>query len=195
MIGGPWLGIAVFVVIAIGLGWGVHWFFEQAQSASDFSTSTEQRIDDKPKHDFDPDTVYQLKQPLLVGFTSDGRIALLPARDELPRHAPNRRAMPTIQEVRGWDDQKLKQNDLIGIAQRHTRVRFTDALLDPDNMQTRFLVLVQALDGRFEGLQPMLGMHLETADTDKETGDRRYVPRDDLFEPVQSQTLTPPSAP
>lgn len=186
MFGGPWLGIAVFVLVAVGLGWGVHWFFKQARLADTTNTTGTQQT--RAMQAFDPDSVYLLKQDLLLGYTANGLPTLFPARDELPAHAYGRRSVPTIQQARAMTPDQLKQRDLKGVVVPGTPVRFVELIDDPDNAQTRILLQAVILQGPHAHPRPVLGMHLESADTDEATGAKRYAPREDLFTPVQSPT-------
>ncbi len=176
MFGGPWLGVLVFVVIAIAMGWGVSRLFHAMGQVS-----AERDSHGDSQHDaFDPEEVFVLQRDLLLGYLADGRVTLLPARDDLPAHAPGRKRMPTLEQFR---DQPSAYPDLIGIVQRDTRVRFVEVIQDPDNPQTSLLVLVRIIDGPYAQKQPVLGMHLESADRDQQTGRTRYRPRNDLFTP------------
>ncbi len=183
MIGGPWLGAALFLVIAVGLGWGLTKLFRSQLSAATQSLN-EAELD----HGFDPDAVYTLKRPLILGYLSDGRKALFPAREDLPANAPGRRSAARIAELRESID---NFPDLIGVVDEQTPVRFVEVIDDRDNPQTRVLVMVRLLDGPYAQRTPVVGMHLESADTvEGETeATARYVPRSDLFQaraPVQS---------
>ena len=177
MFGGPWLGVIAFVVVAIFLGWGLITLLNmQLNQARHTLSQTE--LD----HGFDPKIVYTLKRDLLLGYTADGRKTLLPGKDDLPKNAPGRHTAATIADFRGHPG---KYPDLIGVVERNTRVRFVEVIDDRNNPQTRVLVRVQLLDGRFAQSKPVLGMHLESADTDQDTGQKRYLPRPDLFEPAR----------
>ena len=190
MFGGPWLGLLVFVFIAIALGWGFSKLFQGM-----LEQTTQQLGAGELDHSFEPDTIYTLRQDLVLGYTSNGVQTLFPDRDALPRNAPGRRSMPSADEVRGMTTEELKARDLRGVVERSTRVRFVEVIDDRDNAQTRVLVKVELLDGPYASPTPVLGMHLESADTDEETEATRYLPRADLFEPapgpVQSSVPAP----
>lgn len=179
------LGVLVFVVVAIGLGWGLVRLF-QARLDQTTHTLHGAELD----HGFDPDVVYTLKRDLLLGYLADGRVVLLPGRDDLPRHAPGRRSAARVEDVRANPEDFP---DLIGVVERNTAVRFVEVIDDRENPQTRILLRAELLGGRYARPQPVLGMHLESVDTGGEGDSRRYVPRPDLFEqapagaaPVQS---------
>ena len=180
MFGGPWLGLIVFIVIAIALGWGVTKFFQAAGDAM-------QSVDAFEGHGFDPEVVYTLKRDLLIGVNSEGqRKVLFPARDDLPVRAFNRLAVPTIEQARAMSPDELLQADLIGVVEANTRVRFVDLYIKPAGSDRGADVMVELMDGPYAGLDDVLGMHLESADTIQETGAKRYVPRTDLFEKVDT---------
>ena len=177
MVGGPWLGVAVFLIIAVGLGWGLTKLFQ-----SQLSQASQSLNEAELNHGFDPDTVYTLKRPLILGYLSDGRKTLFPAREDLPVNAPGRRSAARIAELRGSID---NFPDLIGVVNEQTRVRFVEVIDDRDNPQTRVMVMVRLLDGPYAQRAPVLGMHLESADTVEGGAEAttRYVPRPDLFQP------------
>lgn len=176
MLGGPWLAVVVFIVIAIGLGWGLISLLQQ-QLAGD-----RQRIDiGQFDHGFDPDAVYTLKRDMIVGYLADGRIVLLPERDDLPSGTPGRRSAASVEDLRNNPDDFP---DLAGVVQAGTAVRFTQVIDDRANPQTRILVLTELLNGPYARKDPILGMHLESVSRDEASGVRRYEPRDDLFEPI-----------
>lgn len=179
MIGGPWLGVTVFVLIAIGLGWGLIQLFEQMV---DQTTQTLSKAEFD--HGFDPEVVYTLKRDLLVGYLADGRQTLLPGKEDLPRGVPGRRSAATLEAFRKSPDD---YPDLIGIVERKTRVRFVEVVDDRDNPQTRVLVMVRLLDGPYARQRPVVGLHLESADTPEGSEKPRYIPRPDLFEPVEPE--------
>lgn len=180
MFGGPWLGVIVFVLIAVGLGWGVAKFF---QAVNDVQPSM---TDGVLRDNIDPDAIYTLKTDLLLGYTANGTPTLFPSRDDLPRHAYGRRAVPTIAQALAMDAEQLAQRDLAGVVARSTPVRFVELVRDPGNQQTPVMLMVEVLQGPHASPTPVLGMHLESADTDEATGAKRYPPREDLFAPVQS---------
>lgn len=179
MFGGPWLGVLVFVVIAIGLGWGL---ISLLQSGLDLSSQTLNA--GELDHGFDPDTVYIVKKDLLLGYTADGRKTLLPGKADLPRGVPGRRSAATVAGLR---DRPGDFPDLIGVVEHTTRVKFIDVIDDHDNPQTRILVMVKLLDGPYASVTPVVGMHLESADTVEGSEAKRYLPRPDLFEPVNPE--------
>ena len=189
MFGGPWLGVIAFVVVAVALGWGLISLLN-AQLTHARHTLSQAELD----HGFDPDIVYTLKHDLLLGYLADGRKTLLPGKDDLPRTAPGRHSAATISDFREHPE---KYADLIGVVERNSKVRFVEVIDDRDNPQTRVLVMVEIIDGRYAQTRPVLGMHLESADIDKETGLKRYVPRGDLFEkvPTKASTVQSPAQP
>lgn len=176
MLGGPWLGVIAFVVVAVALGWGLISLFNMQLGQATHTMSMEEL-----EHGFDPDVVYALKRDLLLGYTADGREVLFPGKNDLPQHAPGRRSSATIADYKA---NPSAFPDLIGVIERTTRVRFVEVIDDRDNPQTRVLLRVELIDGPFARARPVLGMHLESADTDPDTGEKRYVPRPDLFQPV-----------
>ena len=185
MFGGPWLGVIAFLVIAIGLGWGIAWFFSQAQQAADDLKPDLTDEDPTADHGFDPDTVFVVKRDLLFGYTSDGRKTIFPAKADLPRHAYGRRSAPTLEDVKSWTPQERNQRDLIGIVEAGTPVRFVEVIEDPGNGQTPILLLVEFVAGPYASRAPVLGMHLESTDSGEEDGPAVLGPRPDLFEPAK----------
>lgn len=181
MFGGPWLGVLVFVVIAIALGWGLTKLL-QGMTAHTTQTLNQAELD----HGFDPEQVYLTQEDLLIGKRSYGDLIIAPGKEYLPPFAPGRRHWPTTQQYRESVNPKQDYPDLDGLIERNTPVRFVEVIDDLNNKQTRILVMVQILDGPFAQAQPILGMHFESTDTDTETGNPRYVPRAELFSPVQS---------
>ena len=181
MLGGPVLGAAVFLAVAVLAGWGLIELFKLQ------STPIAQTTADHQSHGFDPADEYHLLRDLLLGYTSDGRLVLYPDQDDLPRHAPNRRSVPTIDQYRQSPD---KHPDLLGVVEAGTRVQFLELIEDPNNRQTRILVQVRLLDGAFAD-KTVLGMYLEQTIHSgvDEPQNTIYVPRDDLF-----NALTAPSA-
>ncbi len=175
MFGGPWLGVIAFIVIAIGLGWGLISLLQQ-QLNSNAHSSAAGEFD----HGFDPDAAYTLQRDLVLGYLADGRIVLLPGRNDLPKGTPGRRAAVSIQELR---DNPQDHTEHIGVAEAGTRVRFVEVIDDLNNPQTRILVMTRLLNGPYARTTPVLGMHLESADTESEG--TRYVPRADLFEVIE----------
>lgn len=178
MLGGPWLAVLVFIVIAIGLGWGIISLFQQ-QLTSDRQRVGSAQLD----HGFDPEVTYQLKRDLMLGYLADGRVALLPGRDDLPSGTPGRRSAASIEELR---NNPQDYPDLAGIVGAGTTLRFVEVVDDRNNPQTRILVLTELTSGPYARQTPVLGMHLESVDTDEQTGATRYVPRSDLFDRVES---------
>lgn len=180
MFGGPWLGVVAFIVVAIGLGWGLAAIFGQMLDQTS-QTLSMQELD----HGFDPDQTFVLKHDMLLGYQANGTPVLVPGRNDLPRYAPGRKQFPTIAQYQASTDPKADYPDLRGVVERKTRVRFVDVTDDRNNAQTRVLVRVELLTGPYAAKTPVLGLHLESADTDEETGAKRYVPHPDLFEPVE----------
>jgi len=179
MFGGPWLGVLVFIVIAIGLGWGLISLLQQ-QLDSAAQSASQGQLD----HDFAFDKAYQLKRDLMLGYLADGRIALLPGRSDLPRGAPGRRAAPSIDELRANPAQYPEH---IGVVDAGTKLQFVELIDDRSNQQTRVLVMTRLLTGPYARQTPVLGMHLESTDTDEQADTKRYTPRRDLFELVETK--------
>ncbi|MEM9111060.1 MAG: hypothetical protein AAGC72_13655 [Planctomycetota bacterium] len=179
MFGGPWLAVIVFMIIAIGLGWGF------TQLLKGMTEQTRQALAAETlQHDFDPDTAYRTKRDLVLGYLADGRIVLLPGRDDLPAGTPNKRSAVSIDELRDTPDE---YPDLIGILDTGTAVQFVEVIDEPDNPQTRILVMTRLLSGAYARKTPVLGMHLESADSGEGKGPTRYRPRGDLFEIVGAE--------
>jgi len=177
MFGGPWLGVLAFLVVAIALGWGLTKLFQSMldQTAQTLSA-------DELDHGFDPDAIYLTRRGLLIGRRSFGDRVLAPGKEELPPNAPGRHHWPTIGQYRASARPREDYPDLLGLIERGTRVRLVEVIDDRDNAQTRLLVKVRVLDGPFASEKPVLGMYLESADTEEDTGQTRYEPRADLFE-------------
>ena len=196
MFGGPWLGVLAFILIAVGLGWGLTKLFQG------MSDQTRQSLDaEQLDHGFDPDVAYTLKHDLLIGVRTGGDAVLVPFKDEMPRNTPGRYTWPTRDQYSADPEAYRKSHDLVGIVEAGTRVQFVEVIEDHDNSQTHILVMTRLLTGPYAQKTPVLGMHLESADTDDETGATRYVPRLDLFEifktqdgQVQSETPATPSS-
>lgn len=181
MFGGPWLGVLVFIVIAIGLGWGLTKLF-QGMTAQTRQVLDAEQLD----HDFDPNVAYRIKRDLLVGMRAGGDPVLVPFKEDMPRGVPGRYTWPTSEQYAEEPDAYNDSHDLIGIVEAGTQIQFVEVIEDIDNPQTRLLVKTRLLTGRHARKVPVLGMHLESADTDVETGSTRYVPRRDLFERVEA---------
>lgn len=184
MFGGPLLGVAVFIIIAVALGWGLIKLLQMQ-----LDQATHALGQDEQQSGFDPEAVYTLKRDLLLGYLSDGRVVLFPGRDDLPEDAPRRRSAPRIADVR---DRPGDFPDLIGIVEHNTRVRFVEVIEDLGNAQTHVLLRVELVDGpHATRSRPVLGMHLESVDTPEAGKPTRLIPRPDLFEAVQSQAPKP----
>lgn len=187
MLGGPWLGVIAFLVVAVALGWGLTKVF-QAMLDQTALTLEAETLD----HGFDPDATYITRKDLLLGVNSDSSVVMLvPGRDDLPNSAPGRRRWPTTAQYK--DDPDTYKAYMIGIVEQGTRVQFVEVIDDPTNMQSRITVMTRVLDGPHQNTQTYTGVHLESADTDGEGGYERCEPRADLFElvppepgPVQS---------
>jgi hypothetical protein len=179
MFGGPWLGVIVFVIIAIGLGWGLISLLQQQ-----LKTDSQSAHSGAFEHDFEPEQAYQLKRDLMLGYLADGRIVLLPGREDLPPGTTGRRTAPSIAEYR---ENPNNFPEHIGVVDAGTRVQFVEVIDDRSNPQTRILVMTRLLTGTYARETPVLGMHLESTDTDEETGNKRYGPRSDLFEMIEEQ--------
>lgn len=185
MFGGPWLGVIAFVVIAIGLGWGLTKLF---QGMIDHTRETLQAQD--LAHAFEDDVAYALQKDLLIGKRASGDPVLVPFKEDMPRGAPGRYTWPTQADYTSDPAAYNKSHDLVGPAERGTLVQFVEVIEDHDNAQTRVLVMTRLLTGPYARKNPVLGMYLETTDTDEATGQRRYVPRPDLLkiaDPDQGQ--------
>ncbi len=180
MLGGPWLAVIVFLVIAIGMGWALISIFQQ-QLTGDRQLNGSAELD----HGFDFEVAYELKRDMMLGYLADGRVVLLPGRNDLPTDAPGKRSAASIEELRNAPQD---YPDLAGIVEAETRVRFVEVVDDRNNPQTRILVLTELLTGPYARTTPVLGMHLESADTDEQTGQTRYEPRSDLFERIEAQS-------
>lgn len=186
MFGGPWLGLIVFIVIAVGLGWGLTKLF------TGMSDQARQSIDaDQLDHGFEPDVAYTLKQDLLIGVRTGGDAVLVPFKDDMPRSAPGRYTWPTREQYLADPQAYRESHDLVGIVEQGTRVQFVEVIEDPGNPQTHILIMTRLLTGPYAQTTPVLGMHLESADTGDETGATRYAPRADLFEIVEQVQSAP----
>ncbi|MEM1353755.1 MAG: hypothetical protein AAGH88_02615 [Planctomycetota bacterium] len=204
MFGGPLVGVVAFVIIAIGLGWGLIALFNGMldQTRRDVTSS-------KLNHGFDTRGSYVLRKPMLLGYSADGRLLLFPERGDLPAGAPGRRTAATIEgylayrakvESGGTEDARFR--DLVGVVDAGTVIRINQVIEDADNAQTRLLLGCTVLSGTHEGVSA-LGLHLETRSTDEKTGKQRYDPRAELIAPdrtadspeaVQSETEPPPGS-
>lgn len=176
MFGGPAVGVAVFVIIAILLGWGLISLFGAMldQTQRELSESG-------GDHGFVAGGVYLTDKPMLLGYLADGRVVLFPDRADLPAHARGRRTAPTVAGYRADPDASV---DLIGVLEQGTAIRVEEVIEDADNAQTRLLVRVVVLDGPFAE-QSALGLHLEARSTDPQTGRPRYDPRPELLIPAK----------
>lgn len=195
MFGGPWLGVLVFIVIAIGLGWGLTKLLQGMTEQTRQTLDAEQLI-----HGFDPDVAYVLKHDLLLGVRTGGDVVIVPFKDDMPRSAPGRYSWPTAKQYADDPGGHNETHDLVGIVEAGTKLQFVEVIEDIDNPQTRIFVRTRLLSGRYARKTPVLGMHLESADIDDETGATRYVPRADLFEIFevedgQVQSDVPPTPP
>ena len=116
----------------------------------------------------------------------------------MPRGAPNRFTWPTAGEYAENPDAYNKSHNLIDLVEAGTRVQFVEVIDDHDNQQTRILVMTRLLTGPHASWAPVLGMHLESTDTESEQW--RVVPRPDLLEvteadPGQVQSTVPAPPP
>ena len=177
MLGGPVLGVLVFLLIAVLLGWGL---------ISALDVQLDNTVQDAAAtditHRFEPSHVYVLKQDLLLGVTTHAdptrAIVLFPDRDGLPRDTLNRRLVPRLAEVR---DTPSRYPDILGIVEAGTRVRFTRLIHDAHNRQTPYIAELVFLDGPFAD-QTVTGLHLEEAQPGASEGEGvLLVPRADLF--------------
>ena len=173
MLGGPVLGVLVFLLVAVLMVWGL-----TSLIGLQLDAGVRDAKSAKIEHRFDPSRVYVLQRGLLLGLTSDRQVVVFPARDDLPRDAPHRRRVPTIADYRAQPDQ---HPDLLGVVTPGTRVRFTRLVHDAHHRQTPILAGVLILDGEHEGTQAT-GLHLELEEQ-AHTGDdaQLLVPRPDLF--------------
>lgn len=182
MFGGPWLGVLVFILLAVGLGWGLTKLFQG------MSDHTRQTLDhEQLDHGFDPNVAYTLQHDLLIGVRAGGDAVLVPFKDEMPRSAPGRYTWPTRQQYTDDPEAYRMSHSLVSIVEAGTRIQFVEVIEDHNNPQTHLLVMTRLLTGPHAQETPVLGMHLESADTDDETGATRYVPRTDLFEIFNAQ--------
>jgi len=185
MFGGPWLGVIIFIVIAVGLGWGLTKLFQGMADQTRQTLASEQLA-----HGFDSAKRYTLKHDLLLGVRAGGDIALVPFKDDLPRHAPGRYTWPAAEQYAEDTEAYNTSHSLIGVVRAGTQVQFVEVIDDMDNPQTRILVMTRLLTGPYARQTAVLGMHLESADTDEQTGATRYVPREDLFEVIKTESAT-----
>lgn len=176
MFGGPAVGVAVFVIIAILLGWGLISLFGAMldQTQRELSESG-------GDHGFVAGGLYLTDKPMLLGYLADGRVVLFPDRADLPAHARGRRTAPTVAGYRADPDASV---DLIGVVEQGTAIRIEEVIEDADNAQTRLLVRIVVLDGPFAE-QSAIGLHLEDRSTDPQTGRPRYDPRPELLIPAR----------
>lgn len=186
MFGGPLVGVAAFVIIAIGLGWGLIALFNSMldQTRRDV-TATDLN------HGFVAEGVYVTQKPLLLGYAADGRVMLFPERDDLPAEAPNRRTAATVAGYREYQAQvqageagAARYRDLRGIVEPGTAIRVDQVIEDANNAQTKLLLRCTILTGPHQG-QEAIGLHLEARSTDEKTGAPRYDPRPDLLTPAR----------
>lgn len=190
MFGGPWLGVIVFILIAVILGWGLTKLFQGMVSQTQQTMSA-----DAFEHGFDATRAYMLKRDLVLGVRAGGDVALVPFKDDLPRSAPGRYAWPTAEDYAKDPMAFETSHGLIGIVASGTHVQFVEVIDDRDNAQTRILVMTRLLTGPYARNTPVLGMHLESADIDEQTGRPRYVPRSDLFQAIETKTSPVQSQP
>ncbi|MFI4859714.1 MAG: hypothetical protein ACIAXF_03415 [Phycisphaerales bacterium JB063] len=173
MFGGPMLGVAAFLVVAVLLGWGLTKLFN-LQLASTVQDATQSAVE----NGFGADTVYTLQRGLLVGQTT-GRVMLLyPSRDDLPPATPNRRFTPTLAQ---FEADPAKYPDIAAIIPAGTRVQFPGMTIDLDNRQTAVHLDAVILDGPYAG-QHVTAIYLETREGTP-NGGQRVVPRTDLLTP------------
>ena len=189
MLGGPILGVAVFLIAAFLLGWGLISLLNiQIDGVVQDTTASDLDIR------FDTDAVYIVQQDLLLGMNKDAQqVMLYPDYDALPPGTPNRRYIPRVADYRA-DPGNEKYADTLGIVAAGTRVRFERLDEEPGNRQARFHAHTLILDGEHEGIHAQ-GMFLESTTADEE-GRRVVAPREDLFqvadetdasaEPIQS---------
>lgn len=174
MLGGPVLGVALFLVIAVLLGWGLVSILN-IQLDGTTREGGSGAIDDR----FDTDAVYILQRDLLLGINAGGdQVFLYPDYDGLPTGTPNRRYTPRVADYLA-DPGKAEFSDVLGVVEAGTRVRFLRLIEDAGNLQTRFLVDTLVLDGTHEGIHAR-GMFLESIAADSEGGPI-VSPREDLF--------------
>ena len=182
MIGAPWLGLIVFVLIAIALGWGLTQVFKG------MADQTRQSLhSDTFAQDFDPARIYILQTDMLLGIRAKGDVVLVPFKDEMPVGVQGRYTWPTRQQYIAQPEAYNESHDLVGIIEAGTHVRFDEVIEDDLNPQTRVLVMTYVLTGPYKRKAPVLGMYLESVDRDDESGATRYKPRADLFEIFKAQ--------
>ncbi|XAL98390.1 hypothetical protein OT109_12475 [Phycisphaeraceae bacterium D3-23] len=173
MLGGPLVGVGIFLVVAVLLGWGLTKLFN-VQLAGTLQDAQTSQLD----HGFDPDTVYILQRDLFVGRTTAMAIVLYPSRDDLPPGTPNRRYTPTLAQ---YHADPAAYPDIAAVIPAGTRVQFPDVSVDLGNTQTAIHLDTVILDGRYAG-QHVTAYHLEAEETTPDGG-TRVVPRADLLRP------------
>ena len=181
MLGGPWLGLSVFIVIAVGLGWGLTKLFQGMADQTRQALNAEQ-LD----HTFDPDNVYVLKRDLLIGMRLSGGLVLAPFKEEMPRSAQGRYSWPTREQYADSPAAYKDSHKLIHVVEAGTKVAFIEIIQNTKDPQAPIRLKTRILTGRHASKAPMLGMHLESADTDDQTGATRYVPHAELFEIIET---------
>ncbi len=180
MLGGPVLGVLVFLLVAVLLGWGLI-------SALDvqLGTTVQDATTADVTHRFEPGRVYVLEQDLLLGVTTHAdptrAVVLFPDRDGLPRDTLNRRLVPLLADAK---NDPGRYPDILGIVEAGTRIRFSRLIHDAHNRQTPYIAELVLLDGPFAE-QTVTGLHLEAeASGGSEGGGVVLVPRPDLFREV-----------
>jgi len=177
MLGGPILGVAVFLIAAFLLGWGLISLLN-IQIDGAVRDSAVSDLDDR----FDPDVVYIVQQDLLLGLNRDAQAVMLyPDFDGLPAGTPNRRYIPRVADYLA-DPGHADYKDTLGVVAAGTRVRFERLTEDAGNRQTRYVVHTVVLDGEHADIHAR-GMFLETV-TAGDDGRRVVAPREDLFRAV-----------
>ena len=180
MIGGPWLGLIAFLVVAVGTGWVVVTMMQgRIQQAG-------QRTSDEIDHAFTPEKQYVLKRGLIYGTLSVGDPVVIPGKNDLPPHTPFAYTWHTLDAVRDRPRGDDTIKDVQGVVEPGTHVRFQALIHDEDNAQTHFIAMVEILDGPYRSGIPVKGMYLQEKDKNHEGKKPRYVPRADIFAPVGS---------
>ena len=132
MLGGPILGVAVFLIAAFLLGWGLISLLNiQIDGVVQDTTASDLDIR------FDTDAVYIVQQDLLLGMNKDAQqVMLYPDYDALPPGTPNRRYIPRVADYRA-DPGNEKYADTLGIVAAVFRGR----PLDQGLMVTSFVAV------------------------------------------------------
>ena len=179
MLGGPILGVAVFLIAAFLLGWGLISLLNiQLDGAAQDGGARD--LDSR----FDTEAVYIVQRDMLLGVNQDANAVMFyPDYDALPSGTPNRRYIPRVGDYLA-DPGNAEYADTLGVIVAGTRIRFERLAEEPTNRQARFIVHTLILDGEHEGIHAR-GMFLETQ-TPGDAGQRIVSPREDLFQPADA---------